>query len=182
MKTNQSSTDEQKSVSASWMPLLWLQDSTSGTEASFIKNKPERFMDVPSLPLTGEWPWLDSLWWHCQFITWLIPAPWHSRVTCPSQLSSSRGLCLTHCSQQCLLLLLQGCLELFSKQLAPARDLLESCKGTAGSCCLRNWSEGEADRGQRNHLPFTHHVQPAFSLIIQILKTQQTCRWYQQVL
>lgn len=68
------------------MPLLWLQDSMSGTEAAFIRNKPERSLDVPSLPLTEEWPWLSSLWWHWQFIDWLIPTCCSFRVTCPSQL------------------------------------------------------------------------------------------------
>lgn len=146
------------SACASWMPLLWLQDSMSGTEAPFIRNKPERFMEVPSLPVAGEWPWLNSLWWHWQFIIWLFPARCSFRVTCPSQLrtfscgSSSKGLCSTHqykraLPQQCLLLLLQGWLQLFSKQLAPAREQLESCKCMAELlpqklACRGHWHKG----------------------------------------
>lgn len=69
-------------ASASWMSLARLQDSTAVTEATFIKSKLERSLAVPSLPLTEEWPWLNSLWWHWQLINGLIPALCSFRVTC----------------------------------------------------------------------------------------------------
>lgn len=72
-------------ASASWMPLPWLQDSTAIKEATFIKSKLERSLAVLSLPLTEEWPQLNSLWWHWQLINGLIAAPCPFRVTCSSQ-------------------------------------------------------------------------------------------------
>lgn len=87
-----------------------------------------------------------------------------------------------HCSQQCLLLLLQGWLELFSKQLAPVREQWESCKCTADSCYFRSWSEGETDRGEGNHLQFTCPCAACIFPHHSDTEKWQSCRWYQQVL
>lgn len=182
------------SVSASWKPLPWLQDSTSGIETAFIRSKAEIFMDVPSLPLTGEWPWQNSLWWCWEFIDWQIPTRCSFRVTCPSQLRTFL-----------IWQLLKGAV------LDPPAQENSAPSSASSFCCRGGWSsfpsswllpgsnwkaaralqataasedgvKGRVTKGREITSNLCVHVQPAFPLTIQIPKTRQPCRWYQQVL
>lgn len=70
------------------MPLPWLHDSVAVMEVTFIKSKLERSLAVHPLPLTREWPWLNSLWWHQEIINGLIQTAKYESAVCPGGLET----------------------------------------------------------------------------------------------
>lgn len=145
-------------ASASWMPLPWLQDSTAIMEATFIKSKLERSLSVLSLPLTEEWPQLNSLWWHWQLINsgtlpfqsyLLITAQNFFHVTAPWKVCAwpaSAGGQLPAIPPTSDALVAGA---LFASSWVLPVSKVESSKSTACNCWLRSFSEGEG-----NHLQF----------------------------